>query len=1206
MSLPLICWRDVSLTTSRVALGLYIFTMMAGAMPASLSAMETRLPISVENPSAMALSNHTIRLDLDAANVPGFDFTNNGDDLRAYDDSFNPIDFFVESVDSVSNTAVVWIEVLSLPAGPSTTQVFLDYNNTVATPLSSAVDTFEQEGFRYHTQFDNMPTPGPESSAEGQAAFDFDTIAAPGSGYGCTRLDNLNVGNSDVFGANGSVAFAVDSILIVPTTGTYEFRLGTDYGSGGELVVNGTTLEEDWTEDIWYGFNLNSADTFVGSIFLEEGEYRMSTLGFEGCCDGAWDADVRLNAGARTSLLVGNPLLELRAPSCPITNVTLGSVATVPVTLSQFESTKVGPFLKSRWQTADETFSAGFNLWTLAEAHSEDGELVQLNRHLIRSKRFDSIETQSYQYTINTNNIEGDVSNVVISSVDINGDQEFFGPFNIGERYGAEYQSQPIDWQAVLKHYESAMRARGFVKTKKRWRKARPQQNNHTSPNDVVVQVGVDQDGIVSISHQDLLAQGVDWSGVPRHQIAVTEQGKGIPRVIRSSVKSYPQRRLFGNGSSIDFVGLAPSGEARIYNTERFYQISLNRDKALHSRVNRRKASKPQTWYFREQTQQEQRRYILSSSADTPWMMDVMFRTRNAPSKTYTFTVEEALETTVASHLQIEVAGLTGFSALDVDGDGEFDPDHRVRVFVNGIDEPFADVRFDGQVTESLALTLPAGVIRKGDNIVRVEVADSGHFFDAIGVESVALKYPVISSGERPAVIDFFMGANESADISADGLQFHASHRRNVVAYMYRDDANIMRLPVSYIKKVAGSKTEKVFSVPFSAHGNSHYFIANIEELPKPKSIEVLNKPEAIDLVNTNLLIISHPAFINDELHSYVEQRRLHGIESLIVSTADIAANYGTDIALHEAIKRFLIEADQTIDYQSVLLVGGHSYDYNHNLSNDSINFIPTFYRPIGFSRFTPTDAPFVDFDNDNYPEKEVGRWPVRTAENLSTIINKSLLWAEQSQTRRALGHRVLMLADRVTNLPFEQDLDTQLALLEMSDLTVASVEKLYVDQLQADEAAPSSGFNQYVQSTLKASIEQTDWLFYNGHGSPASWSSTNLLASESIHQLGNQSNPLLITSLGCYTTYYESPSHNSLAHQLLFGGDNGAVMIHGPSVVGAYDYQKPLADLILSKAHKKSSIGNAIFNAKRALSYNYQQANVNWALLGDPTLPLQ
>jgi len=74
-----------------------------------------------------------------------------------------------------------------------------------------------------------------------------------------------------------------------------------------------------------------------------------------------------------------------------------------------------------------------------------------------------------------------------------------------------------------------------------------------------------------------------------------------------------------------------------------------------------------------------------------------------------------------------------------------------------------------------------------------------------------------------------------------------------------------MRLPLSRVEKARGFNLSKVFSLPFSAQGNSHYFLSNVNNLPAPKSIEVLDKIKEIELVDTNLLIISHPAFINND-----------------------------------------------------------------------------------------------------------------------------------------------------------------------------------------------------------------------------------------------------------------------------------------------------------------------------------------------------
>ena len=58
---------------------------------------------------------------------------------------------------------------------------------------------------------------------------------------------------------------------------------------------------------------------------------------------------------------------------------------------------------------------------------------------------------------------------------------------------------------------------------------------------------------------------------------------------------------------------------------------------------------------------------------------------------------------------------------------------------------------------------------------------------------------------------------------------------------------------------------------------------------------------------------------------------------------------------------------------------------------------IPSFYRAADLiSEQIPTAAPFVDFDQDGFPDRAIGRWPVRDLEQLKNVVNKSLRWHAQ------------------------------------------------------------------------------------------------------------------------------------------------------------------------------------------------------------------
>lgn len=1160
------------------------------------NAQSSRIEITVENPTGATLTNHTVKIELNSTNAPGFDFSGNGDDVVVFNEDITGLlDFYVESVDDVTDTAVIWVEIPSVPTSPDTT-IFLDYGDTglVGAPLSNAANTFVNNGFKYHTQNHGGADPGPETRAAAEALFDFDTVGT-NSGEGCRSYSSLGPNVTSTFGSNSGYGIFIESQITVDQSTNYGFRYGGDMGHGGELYIDDVAIEADWTNDLWWSTNFTNADVLTGTRFLDAGTHDLKILGFERCCDGGVGFEFRIDVNndgdfndageGWQTLNTSASGVTLYAPSCPVTNVTLGPITTVPVTLSRYRTRKIGPFIDFKWMTADETFSAGFNLWAVVEQNDAEPELVQLNRNIVRSKRFDSMTNQRYRFYTRSTDFDFRIESVAISSVDINGVEEFFGPFALGEEYGEEYQAQAIDWDSIHRQYRQKMQQRGYVKVKHNWRKKRFVSKSNTTQN---LRLTIAEDGVYRVTHNDLMAVGINWLGRSARKIAITQAGKTIPRFIGGS-----RRGRFNKNSYIDFVGLAAKGEDAIYSEKGQYILSLDHQKALPAGSVRRRPSQSQQWYYQTLTHNQKKEYVMSNPGAIPWMMDVMFRTASAVSKNYDFTIDQSsLLETHGALLDVNVAGITDMPSEDIDGDGKREPDHLVKIYINGQEQAIHQLVFEGQRKAKARIELPEKTLKLGVNTVTVEVADNGYSFDAVGVSSVTLSYPKQVPFER---IGFFAQENQN-----DGFAFDARYRTEKIAYAYRKDHNLMRLRVSRVKGERGR-----YQIPLLASDDNFYFVGKPNLIAKPEQIEVLAKPDDINLTDTNLLIVSHPVFIGEELKDYVQQRRLQGVDSLIISTDDIAANYGTDVPLNKAIKAFLKDASSKIEYQSVLLIGGHSYDYNHYVHDQSITFIPTFYRAIGFSKFTPSDQPFVDFDNDGYPEKAIGRWPARSVENIKTIAAKSLKWASESVDRASNGHNLLLLADKTKQIDFGLDLDQLLSVQQNNDLVIGQVNRVYVDQvIQANPQA--SDLNAIVRDQVRTQIdENASQIFYNGHGSPGTWSFTGMLRSRDIANLENSS-PFMVGSLGCYTTYYEEPTHNTLAHQFLFANQAGAVIIHGPAVVGSYERQKKLSTLISKKSTADISIGLAIHSAMRSLPINHSRAILNWSLLGDPTLPVQ
>ena len=96
----------------------------------------------------------------------------------------------------------------------------------------------------------------------------------------------------------------------------------------------------------------------------------------------------------------------------------------------------------------------------------------------------------------------------------------------------------------------------------------------------------------------------------------------------------------------------------------------------------------------------------------------------------------------------------------------------------------------------------------------------------------------------------------------------------------------------------------------------------------------------------------------------------------------------------------------------------------------------------------------------------------------------------------------------------------------------------------------------------------------------------------------------------GCWNTFYVSPEQDSLAHQLLVDGAQGAVTVMGATSFTKADAEQRMAQLLFERISNGENIGDAVLSAKRALAedYPYQlDVLLGWAVLGpDDMLVIQ
>ena len=116
------------------------------------------------------------------------------------------------------------------------------------------------------------------------------TASAPPSGYcdGSNASVFSGVSNqSTCGGSNSSIAFHIDVDFGLSSAGTFNFRIGPDFGFGGAVFLDGALVAFS-NDNLWWSGDFNNvAEIFTGSANLSAGNHSLDIYGIEDCCDGA-------------------------------------------------------------------------------------------------------------------------------------------------------------------------------------------------------------------------------------------------------------------------------------------------------------------------------------------------------------------------------------------------------------------------------------------------------------------------------------------------------------------------------------------------------------------------------------------------------------------------------------------------------------------------------------------------------------------------------------------------------------------------------------------------------------------------------------------------------------------------------------------------------------------------------------------------------
>ena len=883
------------------------------------------------------------------------------------------------------------------------------------------------------------------------------------------------------------------------------------------------------------------------------------------------------------------------------------SGATTPVTISQFESRRKGRSLEFKWETSSESFNLGFDLWG-----NVNGEWQQLNKRLIEADSLDSVEPQRYRRKVNILKVDGDVTEVGISSFSTSGQEDFYGPFDIGEQYGEAAVPKYVDWTQQRSLHDKAMAEAGYVKIKKRWvknnsrRQARQKRQEDRFHSTIL---DIESAGIHQVSYEDLLAAGVDLKGMPVHKLSLTRGGVAVPRrVFRNGSKS---KRRFGPGSEIVFYGYGPSESDSRYVATEPYLLSLDASKVIDLPSAERfdfgqLSNDLSSWSNHRFTHRFGDKNLYSFGLEGDGWYDTSIRAiRSIGTKFINLKIDENAVLEDAATIELLLYGVTDFPDIDVDGDGITEPDHHYKVYLNRTDfpNPISEGYSRGKALIQVSQEV-IGQLKHGDNEIQIElIPDNGHNLDLAYFINGSISYskPNIMSAKSLS-IDELEGSGKTIvrtnEHKVDAV-YAVDSENNVAIRAFNENQD------GIVEVLQRNNTSQRGPVILNFVSDGGYL--------KPKQIYKANNVDAdeLDLSDVDYVVIADASLRGETLQRFVSTQNEMGRRTKAVSSQTIFDAYSGGNPLPRAIATYLSDQAQSSPYQYVLLVGGHTYNYrgyNVDESNQPINLIPSFYRATEFiTKQIPSAVPFVDFDRDGAPDRAIGRWPVRDKMQLEHVVNKTLAWHADGSHKDS--KTALFIADgKDQQSDFAQTTRRLISSLGLDLNPWQAPNEVLLDAINADESIPQDEKLNTARSRIIDGVNEGPALtVYSGHGAPGVWGRQKLIYGSVSDQFSNGSRPTFMLPLACYTTYYEAPNIKSLPEVLFTDSAGGAVAISGAALLSDSSDNERFGRALLKKMSVSGmDLGSAVLSVKRDMLENasrHQTVVYNWVTLGDPTL---
>ncbi len=506
---------------------------------------------------------------------------------------------------------------------------------------------------------------------------------------------------------------------------------------------------------------------------------------------------------------------------------------------------------------------------------------------------------------------------------------------------------------------------------------------------------------------------------------------------------------------------------------------------------------------------------------------------------------------------------------------------HEVRIQLNGVE--VGQINLQNRDNRSVSLSVPAPLLHEGENVVTLTRGGVG-VADVTLVDYVRLTFAKkhLATNDRLA----FSVASGQA-VRVDGFS--------------NSQIRLIEITNGTAKQivVAPNAVGDQFGFTLPASMGERAFLAFADQPESPSRV-VRNEPSFLNnpANSADFLIITHSS-----LRAAVEPlralRQQQGLATLVVDVEDVFDEFSFGAYSPHAIHSFLAMTRQTWERapRYVLFVGDATFDPRRYLGGTGEgDLVPGLLIDTTFMEAISDDA-LADFDNDGLADMAVGRLPVRTAQEASLIVNKIVNYDEGTHGD-PLERGALIVSDRPDGFDFKEAGDT------LGTRLPAGMSVQMINREDGDTTT--------VHNTIVTGINRGPMLVtYLGHGSVGVWTGDGILSVADAPALTNGDRLPFFVMTTCLNGSYMELGSDSLGEALLKAPQGGGIAAWASSGLTEPSGQVAVTDSLYQMMFgpgingiRPLRLGDTIRFAKSATAD--PDIRRTWILIGDPPMRLK